>query len=638
MSSKGRAALCVALLLARTPAVGATDTDYLAVLIAKSRQLQLAKRPEWLKLVHYVSNPLSPGVHGLVVSADFYNASDGRSNPQAELEATLASFYSDIEETNERQNPQCAFIARFAWLDEQLAFDAHRLPRRACTRYHRWHASLDPGGATLIFASAYINSPSSMFGHTLLRFDAKDQDARTRLLAYSINFAANTKETSGIAFAVNGLFGGYPGAFSILPYYAKVREYSDLENRDIWEYELNLSPEEIDRVLMHAWELGSVYFQYFFLDQNCSYQLLGLLQVARPELDLTTRFRLWAAPSDTVRVATEQPDLIKGVVYRPSSATVIRHRLSALSEPDRRLVKDLSVRGINATDPAISALPETRAAAVIEASQDYVSYRRAIGKTDVPDPGGLEHELLAARSRLDVASQAPEVSAPPARPEQGHDSSRLSLGTGRWGGQDYQELSARAAYHGIMDPDEGYVRGAQFEFLNLAVRRYDDGKTRVENITPLDILSLTPRDDFFQPLSWKIGAGWERVRLQNGSEPLVFALNGGAGGAWSSVRDTAVVYAFVDASSRISHDFASGYDLGAGTSIGALFDASSRWRIHGYARTVRYFLGQHDTPLSVGLEQRITMGRDLALRLDVARDREFKRSFNNGSVAILFYF
>ena len=24
----------------------------------------------------------------------------------------------------------------------------------------------------------------------------------------------------------------------------------------IWEYELNLSPEEIDRVLMHAWELG----------------------------------------------------------------------------------------------------------------------------------------------------------------------------------------------------------------------------------------------------------------------------------------------------------------------------------------------------------------------------------------------
>ena len=638
MCSKGRAVVCVALLLAQTAADGATDTDYLEELIAKSRELQLSKRPEWLKLVHYVSSHLSPGVHGLVASAQFYNAPDGKSNPQAELEATLASFYSDIRETNERQNPQCAFVARFAWLNEQLAFDAQRMPRQACIRYQQWHASLDPGGATLIFASAYINSPSSMFGHTLLRFDAKDQNAQTRLLAYSINFAANTKETSGIVFALNGLFGRYPGTFSILPYYAKVREYSDLENRDIWEFELNLSPEEIDRVLMHAWELGSVYFPYFFFDENCSYQLLGLLQVARPELDLTTQFRLWAAPSDTVRAVTEQPGLVKGVVFRPSNATVIRHRVNALSEPERTLVKDLSVGRISASDPAISALPESRAAAVIEASQDYVSYRRAIGKADVAHPGDLEHELLAARSRLDVVSQAPEIPAPPARPDQGHDTSRFSLGTGRWDGQDYQELSGRAAYHGIMDLDDGYVRGAQIEFLNLAVRRYDSGKTRAENITPLNILSLTPRDDFFRPLSWKIGGGWQRVRLQDGSEPLVFALNGGAGGAWSNVSNTAVVYAFVDGSSRISDDFASGYDVGAGTSIGALFDVNPRWRIHGYARTLRYFLGQHDTPLSVGLEQRIAMGRDLALRLDVARDKEFERSYNNGSVSILFYF
>ena len=98
------------------------------------------------------------------------------------------------------------------------------------------------------------------------------------------------------------------------------------------------------------------------------------------------------------------------------------------------------------------------------------------------------------------------------------------------------------------------------------------------------------------------------------------------------------MYAFVDGSSRISDDFASGYDVGAGTSIGALFDVNPKWRIHGYARTLRYFLGQRDTLLSVGLEQRIAMGRDLALRLDVARDRELERSYNNGAVSILFYF
>ena len=75
-----------------------------------------------------------------------------------------------------------------------------------------------------------------MYGHTLLRMDAADQDERTRLLAYTINFAAGTEETSGFMYVLKGLFGGYPGVFSMLPYYLKVREYSDLEHRDLWEY------------------------------------------------------------------------------------------------------------------------------------------------------------------------------------------------------------------------------------------------------------------------------------------------------------------------------------------------------------------------------------------------------------------
>jgi len=41
-----------------------------------------------------------------------------------------------------------------------------------------------------------------------------------------------------------------------MPYYLKVREYNDMENRDVWEYELNLSPEEIDRLLMHTGSSG----------------------------------------------------------------------------------------------------------------------------------------------------------------------------------------------------------------------------------------------------------------------------------------------------------------------------------------------------------------------------------------------
>ena len=170
----------------------------------------------------------------------------------------LGAFFSDVQETDKEQNPQCAFIARYDWLDRQLRFDPKRMARQPCKRFHEWYEALNPNGMTLIFPAASLNNPSSMYGHTLLRIDAKDQDEKTRLLAYAINYAANTAETNGIAFAINGLLGGYPETFSIMPYYLKVREYNDMENRDVWEYELNLTPGEIDLVLMHVWELGPV--------------------------------------------------------------------------------------------------------------------------------------------------------------------------------------------------------------------------------------------------------------------------------------------------------------------------------------------------------------------------------------------
>ena len=634
---RGAWLLVCAALLRGPAALGAQDETYLAELVGKSRQLRLAGRVEWHKLLHYLPNLVLPGVHSLVDSPNFFNAADGETNPQSELEATLASFFSDLSETGERQNPQCAFIARRAWLDEQLGFDPKRMPQQPCTRFRQWREALDPAGLTLILASAYLDSPSSMYGHTLVRVDARDQDDRTRLLAYTISFAANTDEKNGLAFAVNGLFGGYPGTFSILPYYIKVREYSDLENRDIWEYELALTPEETDRVLRHAWELGQTYFQYFFFDENCSYQLLALLQVARPEMDLVGPFRWWALPTDTVRVIAEEPGLVRRTVYRPANATLIRRRLSLLSGEERALARGLSLGRVPEEDPALAALPAERAAAVLEASHDYLTYRRALGKKDVPEADALARRLLVARSSLDVPPQTPEVAPPGVRPEQGHGTARAGAGAGRRDGVNFQELRLRATYHAIMDPEEGYARGGQIEFFDSAFRRYESGSIRLESLTPIDIVSLSPRDDFFQSWSWKIAAGWTRARASDGSEPLVASVNGGGGAAWA-MGDHRLFYAFLDGSARVNHHFDEGYALGAGASAGALFDWGPRWRAHAYARGLRYFLGQQDTPWSWGLEQRFTLDRDVALRLDLGRNREMGRTFNAGSASVLFYF
>lgn len=624
--------------LAQSSAFAGADSTYLAELTNQARKQRLAERPEWLKLGHYLPKMMAPGYKGLVDSQNFYLAVDGKANPQSEMEATLASFFSDVQEKGKTQNPQCAFIARYTWLNAQLKFDAARLPPRSCKLYEQWRALINPSGLTLIFSSAYLNSPSSMYGHTLLRVDAQDQDEHTRLLAYAVNFAANTQESNGIVFAVNGLFGGYAGTFSMMPYYIKVREYSDFENRDMWEYQLNFTPEEVNRVLQHIWEFDTHYFDYYFFDENCSYHLLGLLQVARPEFDFTRDFRWGAVPSDTVREITSYPDLVSRVVYRPANATLLRNQFGLMDAIERKLALALSRRELSATDPALHELPLARQAVVLETSLDYLNYRQVTGHHDVGDPAVLARELQGARSRIDIMAPLVDTHEPKVKPDEGHRSSRITMGAGNQGGRNFQEVQLRATYHDLMDREDGYVHGAEIEFFSMALRHYDSSDARVEQFTPVKILSLAPRDEFFYLPSWKVSGGWKRVVADNGSEPLAGVVDGGLGGAWSGNQNNALSYIFLDVGTRFNDSLNKGYALGAGTSVGSYIDVNETWRVHPYLKVMSYFSGQQDVTSDMGVQQRVSLTRDVALRVDISRHHELQRNDNLARADLLIYF
>lgn len=612
--------------------LGAHALDpYAAELIARARALELAERPEWRKLLHYVPNLASPGMHSLVDSRTFFNSPRGKNDAAAELEATIASFFSPVAE----EHPRCTFVARYAWLAQELQFDELRLPHPKCRRYREWRAALDASQLTIVFASAYLNNPGSMYGHTLLRIDAADQDERTRLLAYAINFAADTDETNGLVFAVKGLLGGYAGVFSMLPYYIKVREYGDLENRDLWEYELDFTPDEVEKILQHAWELLPAYFEYYFFDENCSYHLLGLLQVARPELELTAPFRLWALPVDTVRVLTDEPGLVKRVVYRPANSTIIGARLERMRPEERRMAREVGLGRLAPDDARLRALPAERSAAVIEAGYDYLNYRRTTGVSEVPDGAALARELLVARSAIPAPAQTPSIT-PGVRPDEGHRTTRASAGGGRRAGREFVELGLRPTYHDILDDDAGYIGGAQIEFFHLRARRYEGDDARIESFIPVDIFSLSPRDEFFQPKSWRVAAGWRRTQARNGAEPLAPGVDGGLGAAWSFGKQR--LYALAEAEARVHHSLDSGFTLGAGPRLGVLADPAPRLRVHAYARTLGSLAGQDDDPAALVLESRFTLKRDAALRLELSRTREGGRMYNTGSLSLNFYF
>lgn len=509
----GTRALCLALLvLCLLPLAGiarASESAYLEELIRRAATLRLAETPEWRALLHYRRPPWGGGVRSLADDPDFFLAEAGKTDPEAELEGTLRAFFATEPTDEKTQHPQCAFIARYHYLKRRLDFDPARLRERDCERYETWRALIQPGGITLVFAEAFMNNPASMFGHTLLRIDTAEDRGKRDLLGWAVNFAGATGDEGGPVYAFKGIFGLYSGYFSIAPYYEKVKEYGDWENRDIWEYQLNLSIDEIDEMLRHLWEVQGIAFNYYYFDENCSYQLLALLETARPGRRLTDGFPLWVIPSDTVRTIVLQAGLLESVTYRPAGATELRHAAAALAPVHRRLARLVGTGTVDPEDPLVSELPPEQGAAVLSVAYSYLRHRYLTGEVEREDSAALSRRILIARSRVAVrGSPTPPPVRPQVRPDQGHGSARFALEAGWRENLAYVEARIRPALHELIDPEGGYTAGAEIQFLDLAVRIFpEQNRVRLQEAVVLDIVSLVPWDSLFRPISWRFGRG-----------------------------------------------------------------------------------------------------------------------------------
>ena len=377
-------------------------------------------------LLHYKRS--GSGKKSLVDDPRFFLAPDGKTNPSAELEATIRGFFREVEAGDD--HPRCRFVARYAWLKERLNIDESRLPPAACKKFDEAFALINPKSVVLIFPAAHGNGPASMFGHTLLRIDST---FKSDLLSYAVNYAAFADDTNGLLYAFKGTFGYYKGYYSILPYYEKVKEYSDMDHRDMWEYTLNLSEEETRRMVLHTWELQNIYSDYFYFDENCSYNLLFLIEAGRPSVDMTgslrDRARFWVIPSDTIRAVIDN-GLVVGAKYRPSQATRIRTIASHMTREDQAASLAILDRKLSPQAVPNMDVTQEEKREILDLTTEVLQYkysRKEIEKDDY-----LELFLAVLNTRSTLGSNPPEFYAPPvpAKPEEGHRSERFSTGAG----------------------------------------------------------------------------------------------------------------------------------------------------------------------------------------------------------------
>ncbi len=617
-------ALLAVLLLATSAEAEDSTTPYLQHLIQRAHQARLAHQREWHLLLHYRAN-LFGGYTSEQDDSGFFMSSSGKTDPQAELEATLTQFFSDGMVGRSKQPAQCAFVARYAWLKEQLDFDPIRLAPIHCERFERWIEEFHARSVTLVFPAAFMNNPASMFGHTLLRVDQEGQTAQTRILAYTINYAADVPKEEGVAYPVRGIFGGYRGYFSTIPYYLKVQEYRDIENRDIWEYRLNFSAQQIRRLLMHAWELGNASFDYFFFKENCSYHLLSLLEYADPSLHLTDQFLFWTVPADTVRLLAAQPRLVRDIAFRPSRVTLIRRKREQLSAPEHDLVKRV-VRDASASQSEeVRALPLSRQAFVLDVASDYVRYTGEHDEELAAISRDRNRQILTARSLLRIPSEDLSILPFAMQPELGHKTSRVSVGGGWRNNDTFEEVTMRAAYHDLLDPESGYTPDAQIELGSISLRHYNRvDHTRIERVTLANVLSLSPMDSLFHAPSWKFNVGMQTIRHGECELCSNWNINGGIGAATEThLLRREVFFAFAEVEGNYSRAYEERHRVGGGASAGFYADLTERWRLLASTTYLRYALGETSDDFRWSVGQRYTLAQNWALRLEYShRDHD----------------
>lgn len=566
-----RIALLLIAVLSSAAGRAAGDPAYLAELQQAARAADLAAHPYWRKLGHYKDNRLLSGASSSVDVAHFFLAADGKHDPAAELEATLASFFSD--EPRHDEPPQCRVKARYQWLKGKLAFDAARLPEQRCEFFEKWVAAMDPAAISLVFAANDLNSPATMYGHTLLRVDPVGAEGESPLLSHAINYAAEVAtEAANVGYILQALVGGFYGQYSTFRYHERVRQYVRVNHRDLWEYPVRFTRPELDRVMWHLWEMRDVGSDYLFFTENCAYMLLSLLDTGNEALDLTAEFDdpiPFVIPVDTVRAARDA-GVLGEPRMRPSMARTLSHRLGLLEPAQYDWVLDYAAGDAGLDDARFAGASARDRARLLEVAGDYLLFRQQAGNLVRELAMPRMRAALAARSELAERADFPPVPVPAVTPDRGHESSRLALGVRSDRYDSAAVIRARGAYHDRLDPTAGFLAGGEIEFVDLSLLIGDD-KVRVGELKLVSVQTVAAWDRAFRPWLWQAQGGLRRYGLDNIAarprQSLGAWADGGLGFA-AGRDDVALAYLFALGAVDANPDLDKGYALAGGARAG----------------------------------------------------------------------
>lgn len=202
------------------------------------------------------------------------------------------------------QDPQqafCRYPARLTYLSEKLGFKLHIDRYDQCPELKKFLRYVPFQQLELVFASEVLSSASSMMGHVFLK--ASGQNFRQVQVSHSLAYFTEITTINPAKLIVESTLTGMPGFFSVRPFYKDVEQYNKKEQRNVWQFQLQGTDEQLTLLQLHIWELNQVNLTYYFQSFNCATLTLELIALLEPKV-LRER-ELIVSPLDVVKAATK---------------------------------------------------------------------------------------------------------------------------------------------------------------------------------------------------------------------------------------------------------------------------------------------------------------------------------------------
>ncbi|MDX1453513.1 MAG: DUF4105 domain-containing protein, partial [Oleiphilaceae bacterium] len=158
------------------------------------------------------------------------------------------------------------------WLSYRLSVP---LPQANCPELEEFRHRAPVDSVILAYSSENLMQASSMMGHVFLKLEGRDSGGVMR--AHSVSYFTEIQGINVPKIIFDSLVVGKQGFFALTPYSEKLHYYLAGEQRNVWEYQLKATPQQLALLHDHLWELKQTRFTYFFDDYNCATLLSYLL-------------------------------------------------------------------------------------------------------------------------------------------------------------------------------------------------------------------------------------------------------------------------------------------------------------------------------------------------------------------------